>query len=263
MKKSNLGLLINVIGAAAVTTLVAIAPEAQAQRTCILDNQNRVICGRFYSQDDNGNNNSNRRAGVERAISTIYQDVLGRSADVSGLRTYSDRVLRNSWSYDRVRQDLVRSPEMRSAINGLYVEIFRRNADSEGLNTYLREIQNGRSLDWVRQQLANSGDGRGGDVEATISRIYQDVLGRNADASGLRTYSDRVTRNSWSYDRVRQELARSPEVRSAINQLYVQVLRRNADAGGMNTFLREVQNGKSLEWVRQELVRSDEARNIR
>jgi hypothetical protein len=158
MKISNFGSLASLT---AIITLVAIAPEAQAQRTCILDNQNRVICGRLYDPnnpgfDDGFNNGLNRRGEVERSIDSIYQDVLGRSADINGLRAYSDRVLRNSWSYDRVRQELARSSEARSAINQVYVQILRRNADPSGMNVYLRELQNGRSLDWIRQQLASS-----------------------------------------------------------------------------------------------------------
>jgi len=165
MKINNLRIFLTLAGVAIVGS-TAIAPEAEAQRTCILDNQNRVVCGRLYNPNnndnnddfDNGFNNNNfgRRREIERAINTIYLEVLGRSADANGLRTYTDRVFQNSWNYNRVRQELARSPEARSAINRVYVEILRRNADPGGMNVYLRELQNGQSLDWVRQQLANS-----------------------------------------------------------------------------------------------------------
>jgi hypothetical protein len=169
MKINDLRVLLTLAGVG-IVGVTAIAPAAEAQRTCIIDNQNRVICGRLYNpnNDNNydsddynngnnfGNNNFGRRREVERAVNTIYLEVLGRASDSNGLRTYTDRVLRNSWNYGRVRQDLAQSPEARSAINRIYVEILRRNADPNGMNIYLRELQNGQSLDWVRQQLANS-----------------------------------------------------------------------------------------------------------
>jgi hypothetical protein len=173
MKINNLRVLLTLAGVGIVGA-TAIAPAAEAQRTCIIDNRNQVVCGRLYNpnNDNNfdsddfnngnnfgnnfGNNNFGRRREVERAVNTIYLEVLGRSSDANGLRTYSDRVLRDSWNYGRVRQELAQSPEARSAINRIYVEILRRNADPNGMNIYLRELQNGQSLDWVRQQLANS-----------------------------------------------------------------------------------------------------------
>ncbi|MDX1976956.1 MAG: hypothetical protein SFT94_04720 [Pseudanabaenaceae cyanobacterium bins.68] len=146
--------------AALALGMICSAGSALAQRpgeTCIITNQNRVICGRPYNPGfDDDDRFPDRRNEIERTIRQIYFDVLGRGADREGLRTYTDRVWRDRWSYDRVRQELARSPEARAAINQLYVEILRRNADRLGLDTYLRELQNGRSLDWVRQQLASS-----------------------------------------------------------------------------------------------------------
>lgn len=154
------------VGLASLTlgALLAAMP-AEAQRPgeiCVITNQNRIVCGRPYDPDFDGEDNLSprRRAEVERVIRGIYFDVLGRGADAGGLRTYTNRVLNDRWSYERVHQELARSGEARGAINRLYVEILRRNADPVGLNTYQRELQNGQTLTWIREQLASSPEAR-------------------------------------------------------------------------------------------------------
>ena len=101
---------------------------------------------------------------------------------------------------------------------------------------------------------------RHSEIENRIAQLYREVLGRNPDRGGLRTYTQRVL-DGWDYRRVRRDLARSREARDRINQLYWEILGRNADRGGLRTYQRHLENGWSLRQVREELRRSPEARS--
>jgi hypothetical protein len=70
-------------------------------------------------------------------------------------------------------------------------------------------MSNGKSLAWVREQLASSSEARD-----AVNRVYLQVLGRNADSSGLDSYT-KALRNGWTLQQVRAELANSAEARSA------------------------------------------------
>ena len=84
---------------------------------------------------------------------------------------------------------------------------------------------------------AGRGRGRGqGNVEQVIRRAYQDILQRDPDQSGMRTYRSRMIDDGWTEQDVRQALRESPEYRELntmtmakaqdiVRQAYLSVLR--------------------------------------
>ncbi|MGQ4646811.1 hypothetical protein [Lyngbya aestuarii] len=100
------------------------------------------------------------------------------------------------------------------------------------------------------------------DVNKRINEIYREVLGRNADSGGLRTYGERVTSGDWDYEKVRDDLADSREARDKINQIYREILRRDVDNSGLKTYTNRLREGWSLADVRRDLANSREARQI-
>jgi hypothetical protein len=54
---------------------------------------------------------------------------------------------------------------------------------------------------------------RSQDISGVINGIYVQVLGRNADFDGLRTYQDRYN-SGWSVEDIRNDLVRSNEARN-------------------------------------------------
>jgi lipopolysaccharide export LptBFGC system permease protein LptF len=101
------------------------------------------------------------------------------------------------------------------------------------------------------------------EIEQRVSQIYRDVLGRNPDSNGLRTYTRSIQSQNWSYEQVRNDLAYSSEASNAINNIYRQVLGRDADAGGMETYKKYLADGNSLNDIRRELASSPEAASRR
>ncbi|AFY70443.1 hypothetical protein Pse7367_2179 [Thalassoporum mexicanum PCC 7367] len=119
-------------------------------------------------------------------------------------------------------------------------------------------------FDYTRNNNSNNNSSRDRyAVEQEISQIYRDILGRNPDNNGLRTYTRNVQNGDWSYEQVRRDLAFSSEAANAINNIYRQVLGRNADSGGMETYKEYLAKGNSLNDIRRELANSPEASSRR
>jgi hypothetical protein len=100
------------------------------------------------------------RNGIYSQINQVYRDVLGRSADNNGLRTYTNDINNNGKSLAWVRERLAESPEARDAVNRVYRKVLGRDADSSGLDSYTKSLRNGWTLQQVRAELANSAEAR-------------------------------------------------------------------------------------------------------
>lgn len=95
-----------------------------------------------------------------------------------------------------------------------------------------------------------------------IRQIYREVLGREPDPRGLRTWlGGRRNRESWGD--IRNDIARSDEAVRKINQIYREVLGRNADRDGIRTWTNRLASGASIYEVRRDIENSPEARALR
>jgi hypothetical protein len=169
------------------------------------------------------------------AVRSAYQDILGREPDPEGLRNYRQKMIREGWSEQDVREDLRRSEEYASMdrriasadriIRRAYLDVLRREPDPEGLETYRREIlENGWEYHDLRQVLARSEERRDlrrgvrgvsdADANEMVRRQYRAILGREADEVGLRDYSAKILREGWTEARVAQALRESEEYRN-------------------------------------------------
>ncbi len=176
------------------------------------------------------NNDTSTRPAA--AIRSAYMDVLGREADPEGLRSYRQKMVREGWTEQDVRDDLRRSDEYRSSerrtasadriIRRAYMDVLGREPDAEGLAAYRHEIlENGWEYHDLRQVLARSEERRGqrrstreADANEMVRRAYRAVLGREADEVGLRDYSAKIMRDGWTEARVAEALRASDEYRA-------------------------------------------------
>lgn len=91
-----------------------------------------------------------------------------------------------------------------------------------------------------------------------INRIYRDILDRDADYRGLRTWSRQIEKGA-SLNDIREEIAQSPEAEDKIKEIYGEVLGRQADLNGLRTWTSNLARGSSLGDVRQQIANSREA----
>lgn len=113
-------------------------------------------------------------------------------------------------------------------------------------------------------------DDRGNDPEAIVRRAYEDVLNREPDEEGMRTYRSKIIDNNWSEKDVRNDLRKSAEYKGAtpasaekiIRRAYQDVLGREPDAAGLATYRDKLVNeGWSERDVRSDLKSSAERRD--
>lgn len=185
------------------------------------------------------------------AVRSAYQDILGREPDAEGLRAYREKMVREGWSEQDVRDALRNSAEYANAtgrtssadriIRRAYMDVLHREPDPEGLAEYRRQvIENGWEYYDLRQVLARSEEGRavrggvrggavrggtvrggalsGGvndnDASAMVRRAYLSVLNREPDPGGLQDYTAKILREGWTEARVAQALRDSDEYRA-------------------------------------------------
>jgi len=107
------------------------------------------------------------------------------------------------------------------------------------------------------------GEGRRGEeADRIVRRAYQDLLGREPDDLGLRTYRSHIIDDRWSEAQVRDAIRNSPEFRERntmtpakaeeiVRRAYRAVLKRDPDAGArgfVDKVLRE-------HWTQQDVER--------
>ncbi len=106
-----------------------------------------------------------------------------------------------------------------------------------------------------------------GDPDKIVRRAYQDILERDPDENGLRTYRSRMIDQDWDEQMVRESLRRSDEYRGPvvnriIGRAYRDVLGRDPDARGLEQYRNAViRQGMTEDELRNDLRRSDEFRH--
>jgi hypothetical protein len=147
-----------------------------------------------------------------------------------------------------------------------------RDLDRENFNDAISSIRiEGRSFGGFRPPGGRRGFGSQ-NPDVIVRRAYQDILERDPDPVGMRTYRSHIVDDGWTEQEVRDALRRSPEYRERntmtrgkaeeiVRNAYLAVLRREPDAGSVsyvNSVLRERWTQADVE---RELRRSPEYRN--
>lgn len=138
-------------------------PPAQAQRVCIIDSSDNVVCGRPATERDlrrydSGSPNRSRENAYDE-INKIYNSVLGRDARSKELRTYARDLDRGS-TPKAIRRELAQSEEAQQQINQIYREVLGRDADTRGKRTFTSKLVDGHSLRDVRRDIERSDEAR-------------------------------------------------------------------------------------------------------
>jgi TorA maturation chaperone TorD len=168
------------------------------------------------------------------------------------------------------------------AITRAFRSVLNRDPSDRELRRYrvLMEDNGWREAD-IRRDLTSRTDyqrystnRRGMQPEGIVRRAYQDILGRNPDAEGMRTYRSKIIDQGWTEADVRDALRRSDEYAGGgaggfrtssadriIRRAYQDILGREPDAAGLATYRRNiVERGWDEQDVRNALRQSAERR---
>jgi Domain of unknown function (DUF4214) len=94
-------------------------------------------------------------------------------------------------------------------------------------------------------------------IESSVRNIYLQVLGRDADANGLRDFTEAVRSRRLSLTQVRIEIVNSPEADQSIRRAYQQGYGRNPNANQLRNAKIAIQNGSSLDQLSRQSSNSN------
>jgi len=171
-------------------------------------------------------------------VESIYQDVLGRGADPSGMGFYSG-FLQRGMPADQVREMIMRSPE------------------AQARSTQLAQQQQAEQEAQVQ---------RSDQIGQNIQSAYQDILGRTPDQEGL-DYWAQQKQTGMSPEDFRTSILQSPEAAQRferdIRDAYTSRLGREADPEGLEGWMRMKQSGELAPSQFQEAFRTAAAPEAR
>lgn len=145
------------------------------------------------------------------------------------------------------------------------------------------DVRNLKEVGWndlissVRVRSYGGGGGYGRpteDPDRIVRRAYQDLLGREPDPTGMRTYRSHIIDDGWTEQQVREALRRSPEYREQntmtypkaqdiVRRAYLAVLEREPDPDSRGWVDRVMRDHWTQQDVERELRKSAEYRNKR
>ncbi len=169
----------------------------------------------------------------DQVITRAFRDVLNRDPSSVELRRYRQLMQQSAWTDANVRQDLQQRTDYR-----------RYTPGSTAVNP-----------------------------TAIVRRAYEDILGREPDAAGMRSYRSRIVDQGWTEQDVRNALRGSGEYASTdrrtasadriVRRAYQDILGRDPDPAGLEGYRRNIiENGWDEQDVRQALRRSPEKRGL-
>ena len=123
------------------------------------------------------------------------------------------------------------APDWTQTVNDIYIQTFGRQADASGLATFTNLLNQGWTGEQVRGALTSSAEYQqqqaaqapapapaapppaapaGGGSSATVNALYQQYLGRNADDSGMATFTN-LLNQGWTPAQVANAITSSSE----------------------------------------------------
>jgi hypothetical protein len=155
-------------------------------------------------------------------ICALYQDVLGRTADASGLSTFGAQ-LSTGTSRSTVAEELLTSTESRQdLIASYYQQYLGRPADAGGITTFLTLFSQGARAENVQAAIIGSAEfanRSGGSDVGFVAALYQDLLNRPVDPTGLATFTGQLATGT-TRSAVAEELLTSTEYHSDLVASY-------------------------------------------
>ena len=161
-----------------------------------------------------------------------------------------------------VRQIMGGSEYHTDVVQQLYSTYLHRAADPSGLSTYVSFLNQGGSIQQLRAILLGSDEYflgvSGGSNEGFLAKLYQDVLGRAIDPSGLATYGQALANGASRTDVAAALLGSMESSQYRVGLDYQWLLHRTADLGGLGAYANQLVQSGQEEAIVVTLLSSDE-----
>lgn len=177
---------------------------------------------------------------AEKVVRALYQDVLGRGVDASGLATWTEYIQRTGDAAGLVRQIATSRERMVNLVAAQYRKALNRGPEPEGRDHWVRHLEAGWGVYDLQVAIYGSPEalqtlGRG-DVRTWVGELYLRILGRGSQAWERDYWADVAAR--FGRERVVADIARSEEATlQRLDAYYRTFLLRGVDPSGKATFL--------------------------
>jgi uncharacterized repeat protein (TIGR01451 family) len=193
-------------------------------------------------------------------VERLYFGILGRAPDAAGFAALT-AALQQGISRAAAAAAVWNSPgHLGQEAALLYQQILHRPIDHGGLAASVAYLMSGGGEGGLAWLLLTSAEYTAShpDAASFVNGLYQDVLGRGADPSGMATFTG-LLQSGVSRSTVAADLLNSPEaLGDVVNRLYLEILGRPADPLGEQLDVAALGRGLSEDALAQILMTSDE-----
>jgi hypothetical protein len=136
----------------------------------------------------------------------------------------------------------------RAVVDGFYRDYLGRPADTSGLAVWSPWATALRTEVQAKLLASDEYYGQaGGTNDGFVDALYQDVLGRSADAGAKATFGSWLAAGRTRADVARTVLTSPQGYGHVVEQLYERLLRRGSDASGRRYWRARLADGMSVE----------------
>jgi hypothetical protein len=198
----------------------------------------------------------------QRFVAAVYQNLLGRFVDSSGLAYWSGQ-LDNGATPPQIVSEIETSREYRTdQVQTLYQRYLKRAADPTGLANDITFLQSGGTVEQLAAVIIGSPEffqkQGGGTNNGFLSALYQDALNRPIDSGGAAQWLQAFAIGATTTE-VAGAIVTSLEYRQDLVQSYYsQFLNRLADPGGLSGWINLLATGTRDETVIAGILGSQE-----
>ncbi|HEV3344130.1 MAG TPA: NF038129 family PEP-CTERM protein [Pirellulales bacterium] len=200
----------------------------------------------------------------QKWIQEIYGDLFDRQAEPQG-RDYWVGLLGQGQSRGQVAFDIVKLAYPREfqhdTVDALYAQYLGRAADAQGRDYWTAFLYDGGTIEEMSQALCSSPEFyrlHGSAAKGLIDALYQDALGRAADAAGEAHWEQQMTHGMSQASLAAAFFSSDEYLRLRAGSLYLQFLDRPADPAGAENFAQQLAHGIRDEQIIAQLISSDE-----
>jgi hypothetical protein len=179
-------------------------------------------------------------------VAALYQDVFGRTADAPGLDRVTSSIQAGASRQATTASFLSQREHLGRVVDGFYATYLHRAADPGGRAFWIDQLASGVSEDAVAASFLVSAEYTASHAsnEAFIAGLYRDVLGREADATGLNNNVAALAAGRTRAELVALFLTCDERYVRVINQSYGLYLDRAADPTGLASYLAKLRSGE-------------------
>lgn len=269
--------------AAALMAVCAVSPNASFVPSSVSVNSVEAYASESYTKNTEG------------FVKRMYNIVLGRDADPTGLRDWTNKLNKHTITAADLVYGFFWSNEYRNSnksnsdiVDDCYMALLDRSADSAGKTNWTKHLDVGMThlsicagfvgssefkqlcLDYgINAGTISPKYARDENYERTafVYRLYKNCLGRNPDTEGLENWC-RSINNGYTGSKLAEGFIFSNEYKAKkasnsefLDMLYNTILGRGPDAPGKESWLKRLASGNSREYVTNGFLYSTEFRN--